>query len=276
MSEKSKNSFNSLVKKEQLRNILFIGDIIGEVGRSAVKKVLPKIKKEHNVGFVIANGEHLSERVGVDPDILSEMSQAGVDFFTTGNHVWKREEFVEEIKKKNMPILRPANFVFKYPGHGFRVLVTPIGRILIINILGKEGINEKVTNPFKKVDSILNLKEDYDFSIVDFHAEMSSEKVAMGYHLDSRVGAVIGTHTHVPTADQRILPGKTAFVSDVGMTGPLNSVLGIESEIIVERFLSGVGKKFEVAKGMAVFNSVLISFDKAGKARSIQRVDRLV
>jgi 2',3'-cyclic-nucleotide 2'-phosphodiesterase len=256
------------------KRILFIGDIIGEVGREAVKKLLPKIKTKHNIGFVIANGEHLSERVGVDSEILFEMKEAGIDFFTTGNHVWRKEEFKEEINQKNMPVVRPANFLHKYPGHGFRTIQTPIGRILIINLLGKEGISEKVVNPFRKVDAILKSQKDYDFALVDFHAEMSSEKVAMGYHLDSRVAAVIGTHTHVPTADARILPGGTAFVSDVGMTGPLNSVLGVKSEIIVERFLDGTGGRFEVADGKAVFNSIIITLDKNFKPVEIKRLDR--
>lgn len=260
-------------KKSEYK-ILFIGDIIGEVGRNAVKKILPGLKKKIGIDFVIANGEHLSERVGVDTEILFEMRDAGIDFFTTGNHVWRKDEFKEEITKKNMPIIRPANFLVKYPGHGFRVIQTPAGKALIINLLGKEGIPEKVVNPFKKIDVILESQTGYDFSIVDFHAEMTSEKVAMGQYLDGRVTAVLGTHTHVPTADARILPKGTAFVSDAGMTGPLNSVLGVKSEIIVERFVKGVGSKFEVADGEAVFNSVLLTIDGKGKSLSIKRIDK--
>jgi 2',3'-cyclic-nucleotide 2'-phosphodiesterase len=256
------------------KKILFIGDIIGQVGRESVRKNLPKIKEKFEVDLVIANGEHLSERVGVDTEILFEMERIGVDFFTTGNHVWRKSEFKEEITKKNMPIVRPANFIHKYPGHGFRIIKTAIGRALIINLLGKEGIIEKVSNPFKKIDEILDTQKDYDFAIVDFHAEMSSEKVAMGFHLDGRVTAVVGTHTHVPTADAKILPNGTAFITDVGMTGPLNSVLGVKSEIIVERFLTGTGNKFEVADGPAVFNSVLITLDENYKVGSIKRLDK--
>lgn len=258
------------------KKILFIGDIIGEVGREAVKKILPKLKTRYEIDFVIANGEHLSERVGVDAEVLREMSQAGIDFFTTGNHVWRKSEFKEEIAKKNMPIIRPANFILKYPGHGFRIIKTAIGKILIINLLGKEGIKERVSNPFKKIDQILESQKDYDFAILDFHAEMSSEKVAMGYHLDGRLAAVVGTHTHVPTADQRILLKGTAFVSDVGMTGPLNSVLGVKSEIIVERFVNGTGGKFEVASGKGVFNSVLITLGIDGMAKKIERIDKII
>jgi hypothetical protein len=257
--------------------ILFIGDIVGEVGRSTVKKVLPKIKEKYAVDYVIANGEHLSDRVGVDSQTLFEMHEVGIDFFTTGNHVWRNDEFKEEITKKNMPIIRPANFLSKYPGHGFRTITTPFGKMLIINLLGREGIREKVVNPFKKINAILESQQEHDFAIVDFHAEMSSEKVAMGYHLDGNVTAVLGTHTHVPTADNRILPGGTAYVSDVGMTGPLNSVLGVQSGIIVERFLDGTGGKFEVEEEWpGVFNAVLVTIGNDFKAKKIERLDEVV
>ncbi len=260
---------------DQEKKILFIGDIIGEVGRNVVRDVLPKLKKQYQTDFVIANGEHLSERVGIEVDKLHEMKDAGIDFFTTGNHVWREKSFEKEIAKKGMPIIRPANFLAKYPGHGFRTITTPIGRILLINLLGKEGIKEKVVNPFKKIDTILKNQKDFDIAICDFHAEMTSEKVAMGYHLDGRITAVLGTHTHVPTADERILPLGTAFISDVGMVGPLNSVLGVKSEIIIERFLSGSAGKFEIADGVGVFNSVLLTLDKNNKVTKIKRIDKI-
>lgn len=262
-------------KKPKTYKLLFIGDIIGAVGRDAVKKILPALKKQKGIDFVIANGEHLSERVGVDTEILFEMKDFGIDFFTTGNHVWRNDEFKEEIGKKNMPIVRPANFLSKYPGHGFRIIDSPMGKLLIINLLGKEGINEKVVNPFKKMDAILESQTGYDHAIVDFHAEMTSEKVAMGHYLDGRATAILGTHTHVPTADERILPGGSAFISDVGMTGPLNSVLGVKSEIIIERFVKGTGSKFEVADGTGVFNSVILTFDEKKKIKSIERLDKI-
>lgn len=254
--------------------ILFIGDITGEIGRKVVKKALPSLKKKYKIDFVIANGEHLSERVGVDSEILFEMRDSGIDFFTMGNHVWRKDEFKEEITKKNMPVVRPANFLEKSPGHGFRVISTPFGKLLVINLLGKEGIPQKVMNPFKKIDEILETSEKYDYSLIDFHAELSSEKVAMGHYLDGRVSAILGTHTHVPTADARILPSGSAFVSDVGMTGPQNSVLGVRSEIIIERFREGTGGKFEVAdEGPGVLNAVLITLGQKGKAQKIERID---
>jgi metallophosphoesterase (TIGR00282 family) len=271
MTSKNSNS------KTKTFNLLFIGDIVGEVGRETVKKLLPQIKSKYKVDFVMANGEHLSDRVGIDVEILREMHAAGIDFFTTGNHVWRNGEFKEEIAKKNMPIVRPANFLAKYPGHGFRTVTTPIGRMLIMNLLGKEGIKEKVVNPFKKALAVLDSQTDYDFAVVDFHAEMSSEKVAMGHFLDGKVAAVLGTHTHVPTADARILPQGTAFISDVGMTGPRDSVLGVRKEIITERFWKGTGGKFEVSdQWPGVLNAVLVRIDKECRAVDIERIDIVV
>lgn len=268
---KLKNFSSSSLKTKK---ILFIGDIIGEVGRSIVKKLLPKLKEKYQIDFVIANGEHLSKRVGVEVDILREMQRAGVDFFTTGNHAWRNDKFKEEITKKNMPIIRPANFIAKYPGHGYRIIASPIGRVLIINLLGKEGIRERVSNPFRKLNEILASQKDFDVAILDFHAEMTSEKVAMGYHADGRLTAVFGTHTHVPTADTQILPQGTAFVSDVGMTGPKESILGVKKEIILQRFLDGKGEKFEVAQGKAVFNSVILTLDNSFRVLSVKRLDK--
>lgn len=277
MATKSKRQLTHDQRPQDSFRILFIGDIVGEVGRETVKRLLPKLKKKYAIDYVIANGEHLSDRVGVDSERLFEMHEAGIDFFTTGNHVWRNDEFRSDIAKKNMPIIRPANFLSKYPGHGFRTVATPAGRMLIVNILGKDGIREKVVNPFKKISSILESQSDYDFAIVDFHAEMTSEKVAMGRFLDGKAAAVLGTHTHVPTADARILPGGTAFVSDVGMTGPLDSVLGVRSEIIIERFYKGTGGKFEVSdKWPGVLNSVLVTIGKDGKAKKIERVDEIL
>ncbi len=255
-------------------NILFIGDIIGESGRQKVKKILPDLKTKYKIDFVIANGEHLSERVGVDRDLLLEMKKAGVDFFTTGNHVWKEKSFLDDITKKGTPATRPANFTAKYPGHGFRILNAPFGRLLIINLLGKEGINEKVSNPFKKLDEILATQKDYDLSILDFHAEMTSEKVAMGHHADGRVSAIVGTHTHVPTADAKIMPSGSLYISDAGMTGPADSILGVRKDIILERFITGGGNKFEVAEGEAAFNSVLLTFSKDFQPVKIKRIDK--
>lgn len=253
--------------------VLFVSDIVGQVGREMVRKLLPKLKKKYGVDFVIANGEHLSDRVGLEIELVREMQDAGVDLFTTGNHVWRKKEFEEHIGKVDVPVIRPANFIEKVPGEGQRIVNTKKGKLLVVNLLGKENIPADVTSPFEVADKILASTKGYKFSLIDFHAEMTSEKVALGHYLDGRVSAVLGTHTHVPTADERILPKGTAYISDVGMTGPLNSVLGVKSEIIIERFKTELPQKFEVAEGLGVFNATLVTLTGKGKAESIKRID---
>lgn len=254
--------------------ILFIGDIVGEVGRNVVKRILPKLKEKYKTDLVIANGEHLSDRVGLEIELVREMQEAGVDFFTTGNHVWRKKDFEEHIAKADVPVIRPENFKEKVPGDGYRILSTKKGKILIVNLLGKENIPIDVESPFDVIDRVLLRKKDYQYSLVDFHAEMTSEKVAMGHYLDGKVNAVIGTHTHVPTADARILPHGTAYISDVGMTGPRDSVLGVKSEIIIERFKTELPQRFEVADGPGVFNSVLLTINSKDKKATIKRIDK--
>ncbi len=257
--------------------ILFIADIVGESGRKAVKKILGSLKEEYKVDYTIANGEHLSDRVGVEAGIVEEMQSAGIDFFTTGNHVWRQKDFAKQIDRPELPIIRPANFVGETPGVGYQIVKTPWGNLLIVNLLGQHDIKANLTSPFTKMDEILATETDFKYSFVDFHAEMSSEKVALGRYLDGRVSAVVGTHTHVPTADARVLHGGTAVVSDVGFVGPLESVLGVKDELIFNTFISSMPQKFELATdGLIQFNAVVIDLDTNGKARSIERVDRVV
>ena len=256
--------------------ILFIGDIQGEDGRNAVKKILPGLKKEYDIDYTIANGEHLSKRVGVDVSVVEDMNHAGIDFFTTGNHVWRQKDFTQHIEDSELPIIRPANYLAGTPGEGYKVVETPQGKLLIINLLGKEIIQANVSSPFTRLDEILAKNIECDYTFVDFHAEISSEKVALGRYVDGRVSAVVGTHTHVPTADARVLRGGTAVVSDVGHVGPLESVLGIKDEIIFNLFTGSMPQKFELADGPVQFNAVVIDIGSDGKARSIVRVDRVV
>ncbi|MDD5693197.1 MAG: TIGR00282 family metallophosphoesterase [Patescibacteria group bacterium] len=255
--------------------ILFIGDIVARIGCEATKKVLPQIKSDYDIDFTIANGEHLSDRVGLSIETVQEMNQAGIDFFTTGNHVWRKKQFAEHLDNK-IPVIRPANYPAGAPGEGHRIVETPKGKLLIVNLLGREGINVNLDSPFERVDQILREEKDYKYSFVDFHAEMSSEKVAFGRYLDGRVSAVVGTHIHVPTADARVLEKGTAVVTDVGYVGPSESVLGVKEEIIFDVFLTGLPQLFEIAEGDCVFNSVVIDIDDHGKATSIKRVDHFV
>lgn len=265
-------------KSEQQLKILFIGDIVAGIGRRAVKLLLPRLREELKIDFVVANGENMTTGHGFTYDAMKELLGAGVDFFTSGNHVWKKKEFLGELSKPETPVVRPANYPHSSPGTGYKIVTTSSGRILVANLLGRERINANVESPFKVVDEILERTRGlYDFSLVDFHAEITSEKVAMGYYLDGRVDVVVGTHTHVPTADPQILPKGTAFISDVGMVGPKKSILGVETEIIIKLFLTGMPQKFEVAKGPCIFNSVLITYSNNQKTvTSIERVDREV
>ena len=256
--------------------ILFIGDIVSSSARSVLKKLIPELRAEYNIDFVIANGEHLSDRVGVDADTVEEMRKAGIDFFTTGNHVWRQKDFADKLVSKNLPVIRPANFLHGTPGEGYRVIETSFGKLLVINLLGQHEIKTNATSPFLVADEIIAANPDCKYIFVDFHAEMSSEKVALGRYLDGRVSAVVGTHIHVPTSDARVLSGGTAVVTDVGFTGPAESVLGVREEIIFQTFISSMPQKFELASGPIQLNSVLVDIGSDGKAKSIERIDKTI
>lgn len=256
--------------------ILFIADIVGKPGRKTVKQILPDLKVEKGIDFVVANGENMTSGHGMTKGCMEELLEVGVDFFTSGNHIWKKPEFFPELEKKETPVIRPANYPDDSPGVGYKIVKIKFGKLLIINLLGREGINSNVESPFNVVDEILKkTKGKHDLSLVDFHAEVTSEKVAMGQYLDGRVNVCVGTHIHVPTADTRILKKGTAYVSDVGMTGPIESVLGVKSDIIIKLFTTGLPQKFyHETEGPCVFNSVLVELEKSGKIISIERLDK--
>lgn len=257
--------------------ILFIGDIVSRLGREVTASLLPKIKKDARISLVIANGENIAGGRGATKDTLDEMQKAGVDYFTSGNHIFWRKNFKDEIEE--LPIIRPANYPEDIVGSGYTTIdCGEEGQVLLINLLGKTFMraNESASCPFRTVDRILENFEKNELKavIVDFHAESTSEKQALGYYLDGRVSAVVGTHTHVPSADARLLPNGTAFITDVGMTGPRNSVLGVEPEIIIKKITTPYPQKFTwVKKGEAVFNSVIIKTVNKTSAESITRND---
>jgi 2',3'-cyclic-nucleotide 2'-phosphodiesterase len=242
--------------------ILFIGDIFGRPGRMAVEKILKTYREENNVDFVIANAENLRHGRGVSEKNIKDMQQAGVDFFTSGNHVFDDRELVPFLDNPKLPLIRPANYPPNVPGRGYEIVETALKKkILVINLLGRVFVKEHSDCPFRKADEILskfaNVKMDAIF--VDFHAEATSEKNGLANYLDGRVTAVIGTHTHVATADARILPRGTAYQSDVGFTGPIDSVIGVKKEIMIDHFLTQMRVKHEVAQGPVVFNAVEIA-----------------
>lgn len=259
--------------------ILFIGDIFGNPGRDTIKKVLPKIKEEHKPDFVIANAENTTHGNGFSPETIAELQKSGVNFFTLGDHTWGNHDGILKMDDPKFPVIRPANFPpTNVPGRGYAVVDGPMmTKILVINLMGRVFMKRDFDCPFRALDHILEETrvEHLSAIIVDFHAEATSEKYALGFYADSRVSAVLGTHTHVPTKDLRILDGGTAYISDVGMTGPYDSVIGVKKEIIIRSFLTQMPVKHEPeTSGKMVFNAVLLEIDEKTKktisARHIQ------
>jgi len=251
--------------------VLFVGDIVGKPGRQAFAALVPPVRRDRSIDLVVANGENAAGGAGLTGEIARELHDAGADIITNGNHVWDQRAFLKEIDTLDF-CTRPLNLPPGNPGKGWVVH----DGALVVNAIGRVFMAEQ-DDPFRAIDALLaDLGERAPkIRILDWHAEATSEKVAMGWHLDGRFSAVVGSHTHVPTADPRILPQGTALVADTGMVGPRDSVLGIEPSIIVSRFLDHVPRRFEVASGVVQFNSVVVDVDDAtGRARSIERLDR--
>ncbi|HOF05906.1 MAG TPA: TIGR00282 family metallophosphoesterase [Syntrophales bacterium] len=253
--------------------ILFIGDIVGKPGRRAVHELLPEIIRERQIEFVVANGENAAAGFGMTREIVEDLFGSQIDVLTTGNHVWDKKEIVDCIDDYES-LLRPANYPDAAPGRGSVVMPAVNGRhVGVINIMGRVFMHP-LECPFRTAEREMErMRMRTPVIIVDIHAEATSEKIAMGWFLDGKVTAVLGTHTHVQTADERILPGGTAYITDVGMTGPFDSVIGTRKEIILARFLSQLPNKFEVAKGDVRLQGVLIDIDdKSGRAMDIERL----
>jgi len=251
--------------------ILFVGDVVGRPGREAVQALLPALREELRVDLAVVNGENAAGGAGLTAAVAQELRAAGADVLTNGNHVWDQRAFLAEIDQLE-DCIRPLNLPPGNPGKGWTVAKG----VLVVNAIGRVFM-AAYDDPFRALDALLEELGDRApaVRILDWHAEATSEKVAMGWHLDGRFSAVVGSHTHVPTADARVLPGGTAFVADTGMVGPRDSVLGVRTEIILDRFRTMIPKRFEIADGPSVFNSVLINVDeRTGTARSIERIDR--
>lgn len=259
--------------------ILFLGDIVGRIGRKTVAEILPKLREKYKIDLVIANVENLAHGQGATLKTLIEIQEVGVDFFTSGNHIWKKKEVVEIFQKGDLPIIRPANYPPLVPGEGYRIIEIGTKKVAIINLMGRVFMKENLDCPFRKVDEILNSTSNSQLPtsiVVDFHCEATSEKRALGWYLDGRVSVVIGTHTHVPTADAQILPQATAYISDVGMIGAKESILGVDKDIIIKKFLDQIPGAHEIPeKGPVVFQAILVEIDsKSGKAKKIERIDQ--
>ena len=253
--------------------VLMIGDVIGRPGRDAIGNLVPGLRREFSIDLVIANGENSAGGFGITSDTASDIFSGEVDIITSGNHVWKQKEIIPYLNQE-WPLIRPANYPPGTPGKGY----IRLGETVVLNLMGRVFMNT-LDCPFRSADQIL--KEITGINppkaiIVDFHAEATSEKQAMGWYLDGRVSAVLGTHTHVATADARILPEGTAFVTDVGMTGPYNSVIGSEVQAAVEGFLTQMPRRLTVSDTPVMLNAVLVDIDEEnGVATAIQRIDRM-
>lgn len=253
--------------------ILFIGDIVGKPGRRAVAQFLTENKDKYDL--VIANGENLAAGKGMTFAKYEEMITAGVDYFTSGNHIWNNDEIIPYLNDKKVKILRPANYPPSSPGRGFNEVVLNDGtKILLLNVQGRVFMKDEIDDPFVTAKNIVDEHAD-SIIIVDFHAEATSEKIALGYYLDGRVSAVFGTHTHVQTADEKILQNGTAYITDAGMTGAENSVLGVKKEIIIEKFLTQLPLSHKVATGESIFSGVEFEVDReTKKTLSIGRISK--
>ncbi|OIQ08863.1 TIGR00282 family metallophosphoesterase [Neomoorella thermoacetica] len=253
--------------------ILMIGDVVGRPGRKAVREVLPALLQEHRPDLVIANGENAAGGNGITPDTAGELFASGIDVLTMGNHVWDKREALTLLEEEER-IIRPANYPPGTPGRGYNLFEVKEGlKVGVINLSGRVFL-PPLECPFRLGRQLAEeLRAETRVIIVDFHAEATSEKVALGWHLDGLVSAVVGTHTHIQTADARVLPGGTAYITDVGMTGPRDSVLGVKTEIIVHKFLTQLPARFEIAGGVIQLEGVILDIDPStGRAAGIQRV----
>ena len=252
--------------------LLFIGDIFGHAGRTIVADHLADIRKTQEIDIVIANIENSAAGFGITPSVAEELFRYGIDVMTSGNHIWDKRDIYEYFPRQPR-LLRPANFPAPAPGSGLYIHTTSAGaKCAVINLQGRVYM-ANTDCPFRKADEILsNLPADVRVRFIDFHAEVTSEKMAMGWYVDGRVSAMVGTHTHIPTADTRILPGGTAYQTDCGMSGPYDSVIGVEKEPVIQKFLTSMPVKMEPAKKMVELHSVIVDVDEAtGKATAVRR-----
>ena len=255
-------------------NILAVGDIVGSIGVKELQKELPKTKKEYNIDFVIVNGENAAEGMGLTEKNFKDILSAGADCVTMGNHTWGKKEIFQFID--NPKLIRPANYPKEVCGNGYNIYKCKEKKIAVINALGRAEINIMLDNPFAIIKEIVNeIKKDTDIIILDFHAEATAEKKAMAYYLDGEITAIFGTHTHTQTADEQILEKGTGFITDIGMTGPKNGVIGMDKDAALKRFITSLPERYKIATGEAMFNSVLFEIDDdTNKVKKIIRINK--
>jgi metallophosphoesterase (TIGR00282 family) len=248
--------------------LLLIGDIIGKPGRKAVHHLVPRLRQEYGLDVVIANSENAASGLGLTPDCAEELLDSGIDVLTSGNHIWEYKEIFPYLDS-DRPILRPLNYPRGVPGRGYLIWKE---KLLVVNLIGRVFIGN-FDCPFRTADKLLAEHPGLP-TVIDFHAEATSEKVALGWYLDGRVSAVLGTHTHVGTVDARILPGGSAYITDSGMVGPKQSIIGDDIDSVLHRFLTQMHRRLTVGRGAVLFNSVMVDLDDAnGRAKAIRRLD---
>ena len=253
--------------------VLAIGDIVGENGLKKVREILPKLRKEEEIDFIIANGENSAEGMGITSSIFKELLALGVNVVTMGNHTWGKKDIFSFITHKQL--LRPANYPEGVVGNGYGIYECQGKKIGVINLIGRVDINILSENPFLIVEKIIKkIKNETDLIIIDFHAEATAEKIAMSYFLDGKASIIFGTHTHVQTADEKILDKGTAYITDIGMTGPKHSVIGMNVEASIKRFQTTLPEKYKIAEGEAIFNGCIFEVnDNTNKVEIIRRVN---
>jgi len=259
--------------------ILFFGDIFGKPGREAVKKFLPGLRKKYKPEAVFANAENIAHGHGITKKTLEELQEAGVDAFTSGNHAWATKDGIEVLRSGEIPVVRPANYPLGVPGEGVLVHVVGKKKVLLVNLMGRVFMREQLDDPFRALDKIVKkYRSETKIMFVDFHGEATAEKRAFGWYADGRVSVVVGTHTHVPTADSQILPKGTGYITDVGMVGPYHSVIGAEIECVISHQVTQLPLKVEVAESvLQEINAVLVDIDeKTGKTKKITQIRELV
>ena len=253
-------------------NVLMVGDVYGEPGRAAIARLLPRLRQAHAIDFCVVNVENAAGGFGVTAPLARQILEHGADVMTSGNHIWDKKEIVEYIVKENL-LLRPANFPAGTPGTGYVTVKCGPHKVAVLNLMGRVFM-APIDCPFRTADALLpELARDTPIVLVDMHCEATSESLAMGWYLAGRVSAVVGTHRHVQTADGRVLPGGTAYITDLGLTGPTDGVIGVDRQQIIQRFLTQMPIRFETAKGPAALHGVVIVVDpETGRASSIRRL----
>ncbi len=256
--------------------ILFLGDIVGQPGRTAVRAILPRWRSEHQPDIVVANGENAAAGMGITPNVAAELLNEGIEVLTLGNHTFNKKEAAPLLKVESR-IIRPANYPPGTPGFGYGTFSTGRGRLAVVNLLGRTFM-EALDDPFREAKTLVPLlREQTRCILIDMHAEATSEKAALAWMLDGQVSAVVGTHTHVQTSDARVLPGGTAFITDVGMVGPRDSILGVDTQTVIRRFLTRMPVRFEVAGGPVRVDAVVIELDdNSGHAVQIQCLEEFI